>query len=183
MSVERSHGKTRLRPRTLRALKAPPSLAGGEPRPAHARPHRTARRSLLATVRAAAEQEVGGTVVDGRAPSEAAELAKQALRLFRAGKREIGSDSLTACTLLLAWAMGSAVAQHLTLAGAVAGLSSDRGLALLERAAKSQGRAERSWCAAITAAGLLDGRRETGIAPQDLARLLREAAKPRESTP
>lgn len=89
---------------------------------------------------------------------EGAELARVALRLFRAGRRELGSDSLTAAVHLFGWALQCAVAQRLTLEAGQVGLGTDRGVDMLERGGMAQSRAERSWIAAVNAAGLLDGR-------------------------
>lgn len=94
-------------------------------------------------------------------PPEPSQLAREALRLFRAFVRELGTASPTARAHALAYAMQHAAAQRLTFAADAAGLATDRGLALLEQAAKCQGRSERSATAAIALAGLLGKPRAT----------------------
>lgn len=157
-----------------------PSRAAGEPGATCKRPHRNAKRSLLATVRAAAEKlgQAAGSEVNAALGGTL--LARQALRLFRAGKRELGTDSPLALSHLLAWALQSSAAQVLTLAAADTDLASDRGARLLEQAAKCQGRAERSSVAAASFAELLAKARKTPTTADALADLVRNAAKPRE---
>ena len=158
MSIQNSKGKPRLqRPRLRDASK--PSHDADKPRRTERRPHRTANRSLLAAARHAAGEVVGSDGFDRATPSEPSQLAREALRMFRAFVRELGTGSPTARAHALAFAMQHAAGQRLTLAADAAGLDTPRGLALLERASQCQARSERAATAAIALAGLLDGRR------------------------
>lgn len=170
--IEQSNGKPRLQGERARDLKAPPEPGSSSARSRRHRPHRPAHQSLFAQVRAEAASEGVG---------DAPVLARRALSLFRAAAKEHGSASLTVRAHLLAWALQTAVAQLLTLEAGRAGLGSELGLKLVERAGKCQGRASQAWVAAVSAAGLLDGRQ--GVeSVEDLAALMREAAKPRQAT-
>lgn len=169
--IERQHGQQRLQGQRARELKPPPGPARSAPNGKRARPNRPAFRSLFAEVRAAAASEGVG---------DAAVLARRAMSLYRAAAKEHHTTSLTARTHLLGWALQSAVAQHLTLRAGGAGLDTEHGLRLIERAGKCQGRASQAWVAAVSAAGLLDGSQPTSTADQ-LAALMREAGQPRVS--
>lgn len=152
-SFQLQHEQTRMQPRRLREVR-PPKRATSAPRTTSRPRHRAARRLLLIGVRTAANKlrELG----DLEHPElERARLAQQSLRLFHAGKRELGTDSPIALSHLLAWALQTSAAQTLTLAAAAAGIASDRGARMLEQAARCQGRAERSSVAAASFAELL----------------------------
>lgn len=153
--IENDQGKKRLQRPKLRDVSRPPS-ADARPRRTEARPHRTANRSLLALARHAAGEALGSIGSEHATPPEPSQLAREALKLFRAFVRELGTASPTARTHALAYSMQSAAAVRLTIAADAAGVDTERGLQLLEQAAKCQGRAERSAVAAITLAGLLD---------------------------
>lgn len=180
MTFERSHDKPRLQRPKLRDVSTPPSAAR-KPRRAEKRPHRSANRSLVSLARQAAGEAVGTHGSDVATPPAPSQLAREALRLFRAFVRELGTASPTARAHALGYAMQSAAAMRLTIAADAAGVDTERGLLLLEQASKCQGRAERSATAAIALAGVLDRPRK----PSDgnLADLLREAAKPRGEDP
>jgi hypothetical protein len=170
VTVENDNGKPRLQRRRLRDVSRPSSTTGEPPRAE--RRHRTANRSLLLQARRIAG-ELGVRSEGGEgatAPGAAQELAREALRVFRAFARELGTVSPTARSHALAFAMQSAAAQRLTFSAAAAGLDTPHGLQLLEQAARCQGRAERSAIAAITLAGLLDRRAPEANAA--LARIL-----------
>ena len=85
-NLHRSHDRPRLEP--ARDIKAVPPPSARRPPRRQARPYRSSRHSLLAQVRAAAEAEVG--------TGESRDLARLALKLYRAGKRELQADSPTA---------------------------------------------------------------------------------------
>lgn len=171
------HDGVRLQPDQRRDLKPVPRGATVGKKRNKKRPHRSAKRSLLAQVRAQAEQlaaDAGaGKNVDGQ------QLARDALRLFRAGKREVCTDSPIAMSHLLAWALQSSAAQRLTLEASKAGLGTDRGARLLQQAAKAQGRAERSSVAAASFARLLERPRNNSDDAAALRELMQQAAKPR----
>lgn len=117
---------------------------------------------MLVRVREAAGEVTG---VQPASP-EAATLACDALRLFRAFIRELGGPaSPIVRSLALGYALQHVAGARLTLAAAEAGLATDEGARLLERAAKAQGRAERSAVAAATFAGILSPRDRTPGAP------------------
>ena len=154
--IENDQGKKRLQRPKLRDVSLPGS---GANKPGRAeRRHRAANRSLLLQARTlAGKLGVGSVGVgDDVAPEGAQELAREALRVFRAFVKELGTASPTARSHAFAYAMQSAAAQRLTFAAAAAGLDTPRGLQLFEQATRAQGRAERSAIAAITLAGLLD---------------------------
>lgn len=157
MTFERSHNKSRLERPRLRSV-SQPSAADREPGSTAGRPYRAANRSLTATARAAAAKALGSVGANRSTPPEAAQIAQEGLRLFRAFVRELGTTSPTARAFALSFAMQSMAAQRLTLAATEAGLGTDRGAQLLEAAARSQGRAERAATAAATFAGLLRGK-------------------------
>jgi hypothetical protein len=73
----------------------------------------------------------------------------------------------------------TAIGQHLTLEAARVGPATELGQRLLERAGLCDGRAERSIVTAVGLASALAGKQ--GNNDSDLAALLREASKPRES--
>jgi len=158
MTFERSEGKPRLQRARLRDVSTPLS-ADDKPRRIERRPHRTANRSLLLMARQAAGEAMGSVGSDLETPPAPSQLAREALRLFRALVRELGTSSPTARTHALAYAMQTAAAMRLTIAADAAGLDTQRGLELLEQAAKCQARAERSATAAIALAGLLKSSR------------------------
>lgn len=177
---ERQHDQPRLQPRRLRELPPAPERPPRKPEPPRTRPHRKAQRTLLARVRAAAEQLGRAAGSEANAALGGAQLAQQALKLFWAGKRELHTDSPVALSHLLAWALQTSAAQQLTLAAADADLASDRGARLLEQAARAQGRAERASIAAASFASLLAKPRKTPTTADALADLVRNASKPRE---
>lgn len=189
VSLERSHGKLRaMRPR-MRDLGHLPSVSGSAGRDERGRfvagnrvgVERAAKHVLTATLRRALEQGLAAAVSAGDAPETGAELARAALVLYRAGKRELQTSSVIACTHLVRWATQTCAAQHLTMAAARAGLDTEHGLKLLERAHDCEGRAERATIAALSLTRALSGQRTES--DDDLARLLAEAAKPREPAP
>lgn len=174
---ELQHDGVRLQPDQRRDLKPVPKQAAAGKKRNKKRPHRSAKRSLLSQVRMEAEQLAvdsgAGRSVDGQ------QLAKDALRLFRAAKREVCTDSPIAMSHLLAWALQSSAAQRLTLEAAKAGLGTERGARLLEQSAKCQGRAERSSVAAASFARLLEQPRGGTDNASALRDLIAEAARPR----
>jgi EAL domain-containing protein (putative c-di-GMP-specific phosphodiesterase class I) len=142
---------------------------------------RAAKHALTAPLRRALEQGLSAAATAVDSPGTGAELARAALTLYRAGKRELQTTSVIACTHLVRWAAQTCAAQHLTMAAARAGLDTELGLRLLERAHDCEGRAERATIAALSLTRALSGQRaESG---DDLARLLSEAVKPREPEP
>lgn len=170
--IERSHNKLRvLRPRS-RDLE--PAAADADPhrdRDGAGRfqsgntvgRHRTAKRSLMAVLKAAVAAQVAGVGAGSdAAPPAPAELARHAITLYRAGQRDLRTDSPIALSHLQRWAVGTAVAQHMTLAAAAAGLETDRGLRLLERAQAAEQRAERASIAALDVARVLRGAAPAG---------------------
>jgi hypothetical protein len=175
--MHRSHDRPRLEPPRLRELKSPPAAVDGKPRGGSVRPWRSSNRSLLAAVTKAAARE-------GAPAAEAREIAREVLSVYRAAKIELGSSGPSATAHLIAFALGTVVHQRLTIAAVDARLASDRGIVLLERAAKTQARAERAWTAAVAACGLLG--RQPGDAPRtprppaaveaELARMRADAA-------
>jgi hypothetical protein len=110
---------------------------------------------LLALARQVAGEAMARPSGAASPPEGAQELAREALRAFRAFCRELATASPTARAHALAFAVQSAIAQRLNFSAAAEGLDTARGLALLEQAAKCQGRAERSATAAIALVGLL----------------------------
>jgi len=176
---EIQHDGVRLQPERQREVKSPPKQSTAGHRKSTKRPHRSAKRSLLALVRSEAEQvavEAGaGRNVDSR------QLAMDTLRLFRAGKREVHTDSPIAMSHLLAWALHSSAAQRLTFEATKAGLGTERGARLLEQSAKCQGRASRASVAAAAFARLLEQPRGGSDEAAALSDLMRAAAKPRGS--
>lgn len=181
MTLERSHGKARLTRPRLRAVRLP-TPGGAEPPSAHARSHRAGLRALHMPLLAAAKQTVGSALGTDATPAVGAEVALQALTLYRSARRELGSRSPIVVASILRWALQTAISQHLSLAAASAGPATELGQRLIERAHAADGRSERAILAAVTLAGALETRSPRGVATDDLARLLREAAKPREST-
>lgn len=151
--IHGSHDLPRLELTRARDLAPLPIDAGATPGRAERRPYRSSRHAVLATLRAAQAGAQG---------AEAAALARRALCVYRGAVRELGAAAAvrgpTIHAHLLAHATQAVVAQSLTMLAAAAGLGTDRGLALLAEAQRAQGRAERSWVAAVAASGLLRGR-------------------------
>lgn len=177
MTIEHSHGKPRVTGPRLRDVNA--AAADGEPirdRDARGRfapgnsagRNRIAKRSITAVLRSAVAAGVAGVVAtpNGSAPAPA-QIAQQALALYRAGKRDLRTDSPIALSHLVRWAVNSALAQHLEGLAAEYGLDTDHGLRLLERAHACEGRAERASVAALTMAQAMRARQPAGPTPMD----------------
>lgn len=175
MSIERSHGKMRLaRPRPRDAGAATADRDPFRDRDARGRfqtgntagRNRTAKRSITAVLRSAAASGVAGVVAapSGSAPVPA-QIAQQALTLYRAGRRDLHTDSPIALSHLARWAVNTALAQHLAALAAEHGLDTDQGLRLLERAHACEGRAERASIAALTMARAIGGARKDDPPP------------------
>jgi hypothetical protein len=154
--VHVSQGEPRLERKRASSLKALPSQAAHAPHGARKRPHRALLRSMFRAARAEAASLLGG---------DAPAVARMALRLFRAARRELGANGPSAITALWSWAMLAACSQTLTMQAARESLASDRGLQLVERAAKLQGAAGRAWTAAAVAAGLVPSQPAAEPAP------------------
>ena len=151
MTTERSHGKPRLQRTRLRDVSLPARTAA-KPSRRRERPFRAALRALMATLRAAGA--AGATTTP-----ETTELVRESMRVFRGVLRELdGTRSPSARAHALAFVVAMTAAQRLMIAAIEAGVATDRGLELLDRAQRAQGRAERSWTAAVAAAGMLRGR-------------------------
>ena len=152
MTFERDNHKPRLQRAKLRDVSLPTGTES-EPGRARKRAYRSSRHATLATLSRAQSGADG---------AQAAELARRALCVYRGAVRELGVAAATRGPTvhahLLAFATQHVVSQRLTMLAAAADLGSDRGLALLGEAQRAQGRAERSWTAAIAASGLLRGR-------------------------
>ncbi len=167
MTFERSHGKPRLTLPRLRDVAA--GVAAGErtrdrdalgrfaPGNAAGR-NRTAKRSLTATLRAAAVVALAEVAPGSSSPQAGAQIAQHALTLFRAGARELSTDSTLACSHLVRWAVNTALAAHLSAAAVEAGADTERGQQLIERAHACETRAERGSIAALTMARALAGK-------------------------
>lgn len=153
MTIERSQGKPRIEPTRLRDASAPASAAS-TPTPDAKRPYRAPRRKLTRSLRARVVAQISQAMSGASGPETGAkagsEIAAVALSLYRAGQRELGTSSPMALSHLLRWAVGTATAQHLSLAAADAGPATDRGRSLLELSMKLEGRAERASVAALT---------------------------------
>jgi len=169
-TFEKTQGRLGLQRPRQRDLKPLPKADPSVPRRGAKRPHRPANQALFVELRREAARA---------GVSDASVLARRALQLFRAGVKEHGITGLTARAHLLGWALQTAMAHMLTLQAASTGLGTDRGLELTERAGKAQGRAERSWVAAVSAAGLLSGNR-AGASSEELVALMHAAGTPRD---
>lgn len=157
MTLERSHGKPRIARTRLRDVSAAAvgerqsdrdSLGRFAPGNGAGR-NRTAKRSLTATLRAAVAQALAGVAGGVASPQTGAQIARDALSLYRAGARELGTDSAIARSHLVRWAVNSALASHLVAVASEAP-DTERSLRILERAHICGGHAERASVAALT---------------------------------
>lgn len=157
MTFSRSHGKRRLEAARIRDVSAPKAAANGTAR-TDAAGDGAFRRPLLhltAALRARVEQGVASALAGAASPQEGAQLARVALSLYYAGRRELDTRSPLALSHLVRWAIATATAQHLALAAHAAGPATDRGRQLLELSMRLEGRAERASVAALTMARAL----------------------------
>lgn len=150
--IQRSHDRPRLQVARADELKLPTGTACA-PASTDRRPYRSSKHAVLSTLQRASAGAQG---------AEAATLARRALCIYRGAVRELGgvaaAQGPTVHAYLIGWATQFTCSQQLAALAAAADLGSERGLALLAESQRAQGRAERSWTAAITAAGLLRGR-------------------------
>lgn len=168
MTLERSHSKLyALRPRSRDLAPHDPPADGPVGRDDRGRftstnraaADRAVKSALTGQLRRAVAQGVAAALGSDATPQTGVQVAREALALYRSACRELGTNSTLARSALVKWAIGSSVANALQLAAVAAGVDSERGLKLLERAERASQVAERS---SITAA--------------DLARVLRGAA-------
>lgn len=179
MTLEKSHGRLyslRSRSRDLAPVD-PPAIRPAERdergrwtganRAAVARASKTA---LSAPLRRAVAQGVAAGLGDAASPQTGTETAREALALFRQACKELGCDSTLVRSHVMRWAVATTVGSALTTAAMAAGMDSDRGLRLLERAERHAQLAERS---SITAVDVMRALR--GSSPEDPHAAAREA--------
>jgi hypothetical protein len=161
MTLETSHGKRRLtrpRLRDVAAESADRARSGNRDARGFFLPGNTVGRNsaakavLTSSLHAALRAEMVRAAPDGAPPSAGAEMAAEALTLYRSGRRDLQSDSPIALSHLVRWAANTALATRLAVLAADAGLGTDRGARLLELAHACEGRAERASVAAMTMA-------------------------------
>lgn len=153
MTINRSHGK----PRSERArLRDVGTAATGEERRRqnHASDGRFTRGNGAAVGRGAKsvlERPEAGmldalAVGPGGAvaAAEAKELARDIRRLYRAARRELGSDSVLVLSALATWSREAVLAGHYLSCAAAAGVASEEGRAFVEVSQKCEVRAERA---------------------------------------
>jgi hypothetical protein len=172
MTLERSHGKVRItRSRQSRATVAADSERArdrdgrGRFAPGNgAGRNRTAKRSLTATLRAAASSALAEVAGESTSSQSGSQIAQQALVLYRSGARDVG-DSAMALSHVMTWALNYSLSLHLSVSAFEAGADSDRGLRLIEAANACADRAARASTAALDFGKVLRGKRSA--APAD----------------
>lgn len=164
MTLERSHGKPRATRPRLRDVAA---VAPDADRRRRNHDHRgrfaagNAAGAGQGAKRVLEAPEVGleaGLASASCTPSEAAtraQLVQSVRALYRAARKDLGCDSPVCLSSTATYARETVLAGYLIAAAVEAGLTTDRGLQLLEAAQRSEGRAERASIHALTLAAKL----------------------------
>jgi len=167
-TVELSHGKPRLtapRPSDLGSVptgrdRSADHDARGRFTPANqAAVGRTARMALRAPYRAA-EERIRQATAEQCEPGESDRLLADALAVFEAARRELGTRSVFAQGPTIAYAIETTLAGFYMQQAAAEGFLTERGLELHERAMQCEQAALRAMTAALAATKALGGKRK-----------------------
>lgn len=175
MSVERSHGKARITRPRLRAVTSGATASarrerdhaadgkfrhGNRAAADHAVRAAVARREYAA-LRTELDKAAGGLVE----ASESAVLLRDTLALYRATRRSLASGEPVVLSSALAFARESCLASLLMSEALRVGVTTDRGLQLIEASQRAEARAERASLHALVLAERLseaDARQRSG---------------------
>jgi len=183
-TIEESHGKARLvGPRLSDLGTVPTDTEARHDRGERGRflpgnkvaVGRTARTAIRAPYRAA-EQRITDAVEGGAEPSDSDRLLADALAVFHAVRRELGSSSALVQGPAIAYAVETILAGYFTKAAADAGFLTDDGMRFHDRALACEQAASRAMTAALAATKALAGRRK----PQRTALQVIDAVAQRE---
>jgi uncharacterized protein YdbL (DUF1318 family) len=157
MSIERSHGKPRLtRPRLSDTPLVPTDLnrrrrdhaSDGRFKPGNAAAGGRGAKGVIERPEESAQAALGSLANDG----ERARLVQDIRTLYRATKRDLASDSPIVLASAATFARECVLAGYLLTKAVAEGITSPRGMQLLELAQKSEARAERASVLAVTMA-------------------------------
>jgi hypothetical protein len=121
---------------------------------------RGARGALRAPYEAA-RKRVGEALASGTTSSDADQVLTDALAVFHAVRRELGSGSAIVQGPAIAYAVETILAGYFTKEAATAGFLTERGMLLHDRALACEQAAARAMTAALAAAKALSGRRKS----------------------
>lgn len=157
-TIELSHGKARLtQPRlsdleTVATVGEPSGDRGPGGRFTHgnrAASGARAKKAIGAPLRDARRRVLEAT--EGQPASDADELLRDALTVYRRARLELNADSVFVLSVLAQFATQSILAQYFTKRAAEAGFDTEKGLVLLEQGQRCEQQSQRAMTAALAA--------------------------------